>query len=371
MERKTVFDPVIERPLLRVHRAVDINSFSKAAQQLLSIAIPNRVVRLTLPHSPVSPKSARRRRQSRNDFFAEEPLRRHLAEEPHPRILRISDLFPNRASLTKSDLFRRYLEPQNCRHGVILLFWQGSRLVGGITILRTAAQGKLSRAEMRLLRHLYLQFLTALQRLGSLERERSLRSAFEEFIRRLPLPTIVLRWKLTMAYRNQAARDFCALWEKGPKQARLTKTRSPVPPEILERCRQLKQRWVHARRSTARPRNLATEQVHHPRMRHLRAMIWLRQLTPAAVARPHFLIECENLRQPAAPPGVQPKAYLQHLVQLTSREREVVRLVCNGQSNQEIADEAGLSLATVKQHVHGIFRKLEVTSRSRLIALMR
>jgi Bacterial regulatory proteins, luxR family. len=29
-----------------------------------------------------------------------------------------------------------------------------------------------------------------------------------------------------------------------------------------------------------------------------------------------------------------------------------------------------LSLPTVKKHVHGIFRKLEVTSRSQLVALM-
>ena len=38
---------------------------------------------------------------------------------------------------------------------------------------------------------------------------------------------------------------------------------------------------------------------------------------------------------------------------------------------REIADVAGLSLPTVKKHVHLIFRKLEVTSRSQLIALMR
>jgi Bacterial regulatory proteins, luxR family len=37
----------------------------------------------------------------------------------------------------------------------------------------------------------------------------------------------------------------------------------------------------------------------------------------------------------------------------------------------EIADDAGLSLPTVKKHVHLIFRKLEVASRSQLIALMR
>jgi DNA-binding NarL/FixJ family response regulator len=55
----------------------------------------------------------------------------------------------------------------------------------------------------------------------------------------------------------------------------------------------------------------------------------------------------------------------------TRREQEVVRLVCEGRSNQEIADDAGLSLPTVKKHVHAIFRKLEVSSRSRLMALMR
>jgi len=62
---------------------------------------------------------------------------------------------------------------------------------------------------------------------------------------------------------------------------------------------------------------------------------------------------------------------LPHLVRLTRREQEVARLVCEGRSNQEIADHAGLSLPMVKKHVHGIFRKLEVPSRSRLIALMR
>jgi DNA-binding CsgD family transcriptional regulator len=38
---------------------------------------------------------------------------------------------------------------------------------------------------------------------------------------------------------------------------------------------------------------------------------------------------------------------------------------------QEIADESGLSLKTVKKHLHSVFRKLEVISRSRLMALMR
>ena len=97
----------------------------------------------------------------------------------------------------------------------------------------------------------------------------------------------------------------------------------------------------------------------------------VRKLNSAGVVRPHFLIECENLHIKTAPRALPGEADLPHFVQLSRREREIVQLICDGQSNQEIADETGSSLATVKKHIHSIFRKLEVTSRSRLIALMR
>jgi DNA-binding NarL/FixJ family response regulator len=61
---------------------------------------------------------------------------------------------------------------------------------------------------------------------------------------------------------------------------------------------------------------------------------------------------------------------LAHLARLTRREQQVARLVCDGQSNQEIADQIASSVAMVKKHLHTIFGKLEVTSRSRLMALM-
>jgi DNA-binding CsgD family transcriptional regulator len=57
------------------------------------------------------------------------------------------------------------------------------------------------------------------------------------------------------------------------------------------------------------------------------------------------------------------------IARLTQREREVAQLVCQGRSNQEVADNARLSLPMVKKHLHAIFRKLEVPSRSRLVLL--
>jgi DNA-binding NarL/FixJ family response regulator len=48
---------------------------------------------------------------------------------------------------------------------------------------------------------------------------------------------------------------------------------------------------------------------------------------------------------------------------LTRREREVLTLVRQGLTNQEIAEALVIELGTVKNHVHNILRKLNVNSR--------
>jgi DNA-binding CsgD family transcriptional regulator len=51
---------------------------------------------------------------------------------------------------------------------------------------------------------------------------------------------------------------------------------------------------------------------------------------------------------------------------LTYREQEVILFICQGLSNKEICDKLCVSLPTVVTHVHHIFEKLEVSSRSKL-----
>src|SRR5213080_5323610 len=319
MKREAVIDPSLEKTLLSLHAAMDVGSFWKAVQQLLAAAIPHRLIGLMLQPNPILPLIARWTLPMADGFFAADPLKSYVAGRPREKFVRIGDVFSNRSSLMRSALYRRYMAPQRCRHGVVLFFWRSQRLICVIAIMRTATQGDLSPAEMKLLQHLYPHFLTALCRLRSLEREHSLRMDLEEFLSRLPLPTILLRWNLKPIYQNRAARDFCAVWEKGPEEAQLTKATSPIPAEILDRCRLLKQQW-----SDAQPRTLSgpqtgfkEERVHHPRSPHLRATLHLKQLSSAGVTRPHFLIECEDLRRQAAPRGGPASSRLPHLVRLT------------------------------------------------------
>jgi len=53
---------------------------------------------------------------------------------------------------------------------------------------------------------------------------------------------------------------------------------------------------------------------------------------------------------------------------LTEREREVLNLVVQGHSNQQIADAMVITVATVKAHISNILSKMEVSSRTEAIA---
>jgi two-component system nitrate/nitrite response regulator NarL len=54
---------------------------------------------------------------------------------------------------------------------------------------------------------------------------------------------------------------------------------------------------------------------------------------------------------------------------LTNREREIVRLVSEGLSNKEIGRRLKITDGTIKQHVHHIFQKLQISNRTELAAV--
>jgi len=55
---------------------------------------------------------------------------------------------------------------------------------------------------------------------------------------------------------------------------------------------------------------------------------------------------------------------------ISPREKEIIREICNGLSNQQIADKLFISLQTVKDHSSRIYSKINCSSRAQLIALV-
>jgi len=73
----------------------------------------------------------------------------------------------------------------------------------------------------------------------------------------------------------------------------------------------------------------------------------------------HPTIARKLLQEVAHPAGLEPAPEV-----LTARELAVLRLIAQGLSNQEIADELSVSEATVRAHVSRILGKLHLASRT-------
>lgn len=55
---------------------------------------------------------------------------------------------------------------------------------------------------------------------------------------------------------------------------------------------------------------------------------------------------------------------------LTMREKEILRLVCDGLTNSEIATSLGVSRETIKSELKRIFRKIGVANRTQAAVLL-
>ncbi len=72
-------------------------------------------------------------------------------------------------------------------------------------------------------------------------------------------------------------------------------------------------------------------------------------------------------------PLVQEKLSLDRLFlryEISPREKEIIREICNGLSNQQIADKLFISLQTVKDHTSRIYYKTNCSSRAQLITMV-
>lgn len=56
--------------------------------------------------------------------------------------------------------------------------------------------------------------------------------------------------------------------------------------------------------------------------------------------------------------------------EITPREREIMRLLVNGKTNQQIAEELSISIYTVQTHRKNIKSKLQVEGVADLIAIV-
>ena len=65
---QSIIDPRLEKPLLHLHAAINVDSFWNAVQDVMEAALPTCFIGLTLQHSPISPGMPNRPRNFRATF---------------------------------------------------------------------------------------------------------------------------------------------------------------------------------------------------------------------------------------------------------------------------------------------------------------
>jgi len=195
---------------------------------------------------------------------------------------------------------------------------------------------------------------------------------FEEFNRTMPLPVLLLDWKESLVFANQEAYRACAFWNFGPRQAKAYNYRDAfrVPGTILEAIRKTKEDIM-----AIEPKNLdrflfPKSIVQHPSQSRMKAVITVASAN-RSLARPGFFILFEEAQGSRSKTESQTFDNLPEMRRLTPSEREVTRLICEGHSNREIAEALNKSVLTVKTQINAIFRKLDVSSRTRLVAKLK
>jgi DNA-binding NarL/FixJ family response regulator len=103
------------------------------------------------------------------------------------------------------------------------------------------------------------------------------------------------------------------------------------------------------------------------------ALVFAFLLFAAAALLPVYLVYNTDLQSFQIPEELNlPRGIEEFCIrhEISPREADIIREICNGLSNQEIADKLFISLQTVKDHTSRIYTKTNVRNRMQLMTLV-
>ena len=368
--------------LLELFSAVDLEALVDAAFGLLTEAVRCDFASAYYRHSD---KGLLIERDSRGHEYSAEFARRAVElnpaiplarAEPGIELLHTAGALPRSETvLKKSDFYREIMQPQGWRHSVALCFWSDpiAQLPIFVTsVFRHEGRADFSRGDCSRLRALHPFIARAVKRLHDAEATKSVRDGLAMGVRHGAKGVAVLDWNLRLVEANPVARRLCASWTDRRAQS----TRSPtlrarrsrrawrLPIVLADECRRLRQQWdteLQANPTISATRR--SSRIAHSHVPGVTAAITILCRNETPLSEPSFVVEFERVERA--------DHYTFVLAQMTSAERSVARVLVDGLSNQEIADQLGKSVASVKFLLHSIYLKTGLSNRAALVAALR
>lgn len=373
-----------QRALLSLHRAMDFADLWTALQRLFETLAPHDTLVMSVNYLDWRSESATRRLTSAKSrvIDTEDTARVVMVEgraffgpflERHRGIpcYRHTEVMADPKKIPGTPYYQRYMIPLGWRYSAHLLFWRGEQVETSFALRRRPDQGDFTPAEMDTLRALHPHIVVAFERVRIFEGERRRRRLLENFYRAKPEAVVFLDWNLEPVYASQEALALCAAWNFGPEKARAFTPQAvfKIPAEIVAACTALKPAWE--KQATAAPTREPAPLGTEVSSGLYRAAITLRRESAGALTKPIFVLHLHSPEAALLGTGAAEQSPERLRAQLTPTERALADLVCAGLSNKEIAAKLSRSEGSVKVQLSGIFQKLGVTSRSRLMVALR
>ena len=377
--RVTPLNRRAEKALVTLQAAMTAEAAIRATFRLLKSALPCDFVNVCLrnlredkrhvPYRLIDSRGREFEPGLLEFFFREHPGMPVLMANPGIRFINTREILPPDKVLRKSRFYREMMQVIGFRHAVAMFFWNEppEEPEAIFSILRGENRSDFTDAEVAIFDRLYPHIDAMLRRVRTMEQERSLHREMRSLARHSNRSACVLDWNLKATEASRAARESCARWNRGAANRYLKTAPFELPPALREACLRLKKDWLASLRRHPISGRAGKTVVLHPSERDLSALVSLHRPQGSPTGMPSFLLEFVRQENPVSPSPLHRRALLDAL---TPRERELVAWVCEGRSNQEIAELSGRALGTVKNALHKLFQKLQVPSRGMLVALV-
>ena len=280
-------------------------------------------------------------------------------------VCKVDDILPYRRWMNLK-IYNEFYRPQNIYYKLSIYLRSSSKVLGLIGLFRPKEYQDFSGREMAKARILAPHLTTALENVLLLSKMDEAKNLLWDWGDKLPLfGFMILDAELRPIYWNSEAKEFClAIYRKQPSQVnKMGLENPPIPCEILQDCLELKTLFQsgHQPASLRRQRMMDAEQnqkfqvisslVEHPfrEIPSFRFVIYLLNFSEICKGREEILRE---------------------KYQLTKREIDIVRCVCQGLTNGEIGEQLYISRFTVETHLKNIFDKTKVKHRTGLASML-
>lgn len=280
-------------------------------------------------------------------------------------VCKVDDILPYRRWVDLP-IYNEFYRPQSIHYKLSIYLRSSSKVLGLIGLFRPREHQDFSRREITKARILAPHLATALENTFLLSEIGEVKNLFGEWGDRLPLfGFMILDDELRPIYSNSEAREFClAIYqERQPQVNKVKIEKSAVPCEILQDCLELKALFQRGHQTASLRRQRMMDAGRNKRFQVISSLV---EHSFQEVPSVRFVIYLLDLSEVCR----GREEALREKYQLTKREIDIVRSVCQGLTNDEIGDRLYISRFTVETHLKNIFDKTGLKHRAGLASLL-